>query len=206
VRIFSNIPALFATNTMKRLERGIAKNIRHLSQGLRICTAADDAAGLAISEKIRAQMRGLDQAVRNAEDGASLLQTAEGALEGVHSLLQRMRELSVQAANDTLTSQDRGYIQLEIDELAEEIDRIASTTQFNKKKILDGSAAVLWSTDSLDVKVFVDGALRSEDIFGQTEINEGNYRLRITPDAGEGEILKSNIFYVTYSHHLKHSF
>ena len=117
MRIFSNIPALFVLNASKNLQTRMEKNIRCLADGLRISTAADDAAGLAISEKLRAQVGGLDQAVRNAEDGVSLLQTAEGALNEVHSIVQRMRELSVQAANDTLTLQDRTFILTEVDEM-----------------------------------------------------------------------------------------
>ena len=198
MRIFSNIPALFATNTAKSLEKSLAKSMRRLSEGLRISVAADDAAGLAVSEKMRAQVRGLDQAVRNAEDGASLLQTAEGALGSIHDILQRMRELSVQSANDTLTNADRKHIQDEISQLTEEINRIATTTQFNKKKLLDGSASVLWGTNSADVQIFVDGSLRSKDIFGQDVVNEGNFILRITPTAGEGEVRKSNIFYLKH--------
>lgn len=198
MRIMSNIPALLAVNAAKLLGRSAEKSVRRLAEGLRIGISADDAAGLAISEKLRSQIRGLDQAARNAQDGVSMLQTAEGALEEVHSILQRMRELSVQAANDTLTLQDRTYIQQEIDQLKQEVDRIASTTQFNRKKLLDGNAAVLWSTDSLDVRVFVDGALRTKDIFGQNVIQEGNYRLRITPKAGEAEVLKTNVFYLKH--------
>ena len=198
MRIMSNIPALLAVNAAKLLGRSAEKSVRRLAQGLRIGISADDAAGLAISEKLRSQIRGLDQAARNAQDGVSMLQTAEGALEEVHSILQRMRELSVQAANDTLTLKDRTYIQQEIDQLKQEVDRIASTTQFNRKKLLDGNAAVLWSTDSLDVRVFVDGALRTKDIFGQNVVREGNYRLRITPKAGEAEVLKTNVFYLKH--------
>ncbi len=198
MRIMSNIPALLAVNAAKLLGISAERSVRRLAEGLRIGISADDAAGLAISEKLRSQIRGLDQAARNAQDGVSMLQTAEGALEEVHSLLQRMRELSVQAANDTLTLKDRTYIQQEIDQLKQEVDRIASTTQFNRKKLLDGNAAVLWSTDSLDVRVFVDGALRTKDIFGQNVIQEGNYRLRITPTAGEAEVLKTNVFYLKH--------
>ena len=116
---------------------------------------------------MRAQIRGLDQATSNAQDGISMIQTAEGALNETHSILQRMRELSVQASNDTLTQQDRGYIQLEVDQLKEEVSRISTTTQFNKKKLLDGSAAVLWSSDNLATKAIVNGGLRQIDQFGQ---------------------------------------
>jgi len=121
-----------ATNTQKALEK--------LSSGLRINSAADDAAGLAISEKMRGQIRGLDMAQKNAQDGISLIQTAEGALNETHAILQRMRELAVQSANDTNTNADRDQLQKEVDELAKEITRIANDTEFNTKKLLDGSA------------------------------------------------------------------
>ncbi|WP_434800833.1 flagellin [Cytobacillus oceanisediminis] len=110
-----------------------------LSSGLRINRAGDDAAGLAISEKMRGQIRGLDMASKNAQDGISMISTAEGALNETHSILQRMRELSVQSANDTNTDEDRKNIQDEVDQLGKEIDRIRNTTQFNTKNLLDGS-------------------------------------------------------------------
>ncbi len=114
------------------------KSLEKLSSGLRINRAGDDAAGLAISEKMRGQIRGLDQASRNAQDGISLIQTAEGALNETHSILQRMRELAVQSATDTNTADDRGKIQAEVDELAKEITRISNTTEFNTKNLLAG--------------------------------------------------------------------
>ena len=154
MRVYHNIPALFTYNSLNATNNQLQKSINKLSTGLRINSAADDAAGLAISEKMRAQIRGLDQAVRNSQDGISMIQTGEGALNETHSILQRMRELSVQSANDTLTQQDRSYIQDEVEQLKQEIDRISTTTQFNKKKLLDGSAAVLWSSDNLATKAF----------------------------------------------------
>jgi flagellin len=120
-----------ATNTQKALEK--------LSSGLRINSAADDAAGLAISEKMRGQIRGLDMAQKNAQDGISLIQTAEGALNETHSILQRMRELAVQAANDTNTDEDRQQLQKEVNQLAEEITRISNDTEFNTQSLLDGT-------------------------------------------------------------------
>ena len=116
-----------------------SKSTEKLSSGYKINRAADDAAGLAISEKMRSQIRGLDRASTNAQDGVSVVQTAEGALNEVHSMLQRMNELATQAANDTNTSQDRGQIQSEINQLTSEIDRVQSTTQFNTMNLLDGS-------------------------------------------------------------------
>ncbi|MEK3838631.1 MULTISPECIES: flagellin N-terminal helical domain-containing protein [unclassified Paenibacillus] len=132
-------------NTQRQLSTNTSnqsKNIEKLSSGLRINRAGDDAAGLAISEKMRGQIRGLDQASRNAQDGISLIQTAEGALSETHSILQRMRELAVQSANDTNTTSDRSEIQKEVNQLTSEIDRIGNSTEFNTKKLLNGSAGV----------------------------------------------------------------
>ena len=139
LRIYQNVEALNAHRQLAVNQSNLSKSIEKLSSGLRINRAGDDAAGLAISEKMRGQIRGLKQAQRNAQDGISLIQTAEGALQEVHSILQRMRELAVQAANDTYTDEDRGEIQKEIDQLLEEINRIADTTQFNTKNLLDGN-------------------------------------------------------------------
>ncbi|MDY6352323.1 MAG: flagellin [Lachnospiraceae bacterium] len=116
-----------------------SKSAEKLSSGYKINRAADDAAGLAISEKMRSQVRGLDRASTNAQDGVSVVQTAEGALNEVHSMLQRMNELATQAANDTNTTQDRSQIQLEVDQLTSEINRVSSTTQFNTMNLLDGN-------------------------------------------------------------------
>ena len=188
-----NIPALFAYNANQKIQTSLAKSIQKLSSGLRINSAADDAEGLAISEKMRAQIRGLTQASRNAQDGISMIQTAEGALGEVHAIIHRMRELSVQGANDTLTREDRIYIQLEIDQLKEEIDRIAGTTQFNRKKLLDGSSSALWSSDRLSTEAIIRGGLAASDLFGQKITTEGNYRIEITATPGQAEVLKSNI-------------
>jgi len=115
------------------------KAMEKLSSGLRINRAGDDAAGLAISEKMRGQIRGLDMAARNSQDGISLIQTAEGALDESHAIVQRMRELAVQSANGVLEDEDRNKLDLEYQELSGELDRIADKTEFNKKKILDGT-------------------------------------------------------------------
>nr|WP_235993045.1 flagellin [Heyndrickxia sporothermodurans] len=116
-----------------------SKSMEKLSSGLRINRAGDDAAGLAISEKMRGQIRGLDQASKNAQDGISLIQTAEGALNETHDILQRMRELAVQSANDTATTTDRKKIQKEFNQLIDEIDRIGDNTEFNTQKLVDGT-------------------------------------------------------------------
>ena len=196
--VMHNIPALSAYNTVNRTSSSLQKSIQKLSTGLRINSAADDAAGLAISEKMRAQIRGLDRAVSNSQDGISMIQTAEGALNETHSILQRMRELSVQSANDTLTQQDRGYIQQEIDQLREEITRIGNTTQFNKKKLLNGDAAVLWSSDNLNTKAIINGGLRQVDQFGQKKASEGNYKIDVRAEPGQAEVKKSDIFKIKH--------
>jgi flagellin len=138
MRINHNIAALNTYRQLNSASNAQGKSMEKLSSGLRINRAGDDAAGLAISEKMRGQIRGLDMASKNAQDGVSLIQTAEGALNETHSILQRMRELAVQSSNDTNTADDRAEIQKEIDQLADEVDRIANTTEFNTKKLLTG--------------------------------------------------------------------
>lgn len=133
---------LMAMNTHRQLginNTATSKSMEKLSSGFRINRAGDDAAGLAISEKMRGQIRGLKQAMRNAQDGISLIQTAEGALSETHAILQRMRELAVQAATDTNTMTDRKELQKEINQLLDEIDRIGNNTEFNTQKLLDGT-------------------------------------------------------------------
>ncbi len=137
-----NMNALNAHRNMGINTSASGKSMEKLSSGLRINRAGDDAAGLAISEKMRGQIRGLDQASRNSQDGISLIQTAEGALNETHNILQRMRELSVQGANDTNVSTDRAAIETELNQLSSEIDRIASQTQFNKQNILANTGKV----------------------------------------------------------------
>jgi flagellin len=124
--------------------RSLEKSLEKLSTGLRINRAADDAAGLSVSEQLRTQVKGLNVGGRNAQDGVSLVNIAEGALIEVEAMLQRMRELSIQAANDTLTSKERTYCEVEFDQLRTEIDRIVGCTQFNSMRLLDGSAP--WGT------------------------------------------------------------
>jgi len=118
-----------------------AKSTEKLSSGYRVNRAADDAAGLAMSEKMRRQVRGLTQASANAQDGVSMVQTAEGALNEVHDMLQRINELAVKGENGTLTTEDRGYINSEVKQLMSEIDRVASTTTFNEKNLLNGDCS-----------------------------------------------------------------
>ncbi|MDR4316316.1 flagellin domain-containing protein [Niallia circulans] len=136
---------LSAMNTYRQMganQTNASKSMEKLSSGLRINRAGDDAAGLAISEKMRGQISGLNQAQRNSQDGISLIQTAEGALNETHSILQRMRELATQAANDTNTDQDRQELQKELNQLTSEINRIGNNTEFNQKKLLNGSQSL----------------------------------------------------------------
>lgn len=135
------MPAMSSYNSLNRTDSSINKSLEKLSTGLRINRAGDDAAGLAISEKMRGQVNGLNMASRNAQDGISMIQTAEGALNETHSILQRMRELSVQSANGTNTAEDREALQNEVTQLKEEIDRIGNTTEFNTQKLLNGAQA-----------------------------------------------------------------
>ena len=133
-----NLSAMNTNRQMGTVTSALSKSTEKLSSGYRINRAADDAAGLSISEKLRSQIRGLNKASSNAEDGISLIQVAEGALNESHSILQRMNELATQAANDTNTSSDRSAIQQELTQLTSELDRIYSTTQFNTMNLLDG--------------------------------------------------------------------
>jgi flagellin len=139
MRINHNIAALNTYRQLSSANNAQQNSMEKLSSGLRINRAGDDAAGLAISEKMRGQIRGLDMAAKNAQDGISLIQTAEGALNETHAILQRMRELAVQGANDTNVDDDRTAIQDELNQLMSEIDRIADTTEFNTKNLLKGS-------------------------------------------------------------------
>lgn len=138
MRINHNIGALNTYNKLNSASNAQSKSMEKLSSGLRINRAGDDAAGLAISEKMRAQVRGLDQAARNSQDGISMIQTAEGALNETHDILQRMRELATQAANDTNVGVDRNEIQKEINQLSSEINRVGNTTEFNTQSLLKG--------------------------------------------------------------------
>ena len=152
-----NLSAMNTSRQMGTVSSAMSKSTEKLSSGYKINRAADDAAGLSISEKMRSQIRGLNKAASNAQDGISLVQVAEGALNETHSILQRMNELATQAANDTNTSVDREAIQQEMNQLTSEIDRIQSTTQFNSMNLLDGT----FSSKQLKLQV---GALKGQSI------------------------------------------
>lgn len=152
MKINHNISAQLANVSLKKTSRRLGESLERLSTGYKINKAADDAAGLAISNTMRTQIRALDQASRNAADGDSVIQTAEGALNEIESILQRVRELTVQAASDTNTLEDRKAIQSEVDQLFDEIDRIAGSTEYNGKCLLDGSTSRTIMSNSLSVR------------------------------------------------------
>jgi len=137
--INTNVASLNAQRNLNSSQNSLQTSLQRLSSGMRINSAADDAAGLGIADRMTSQVRGLNQAVRNANDGISLSQTAEGALQETTNILQRMRELSIQSANDSNSSSDRGNLQKEVSQLQQELNRISSTTQFNGKQLLDGT-------------------------------------------------------------------
>jgi flagellin len=178
MRINHNIAALNTHRQLGAANDNQAKSMEKLSSGQRINRAGDDAAGLSISEKMRGQIRGLDQASRNAQDGISMIQTAEGALGEVHDILQRMRELAVQGANDTNVSADRDAIGNELAELGKEVTRIKDNTQFNEQNLLnasagDGSGAVKFQVGAnKDQQMEIDFATKGIDL-SDVETNVG---------------------------------
>ena len=173
MRINNNLMAMNAYRQLGITNNSAAKAMEKLSSGYRINRAGDDAAGLAISEKMRGQIRGLNMAAKNAQDGISLIQTAEGALTETHAILQRMRELAVQAANDTNVEVDRKELQKEINGLIDEIDRIGITTQFNTRNLIDGSfdgTFHIGANEGQNIKLKI-ADMRSDNI-GQVTVKE----------------------------------
>jgi flagellin len=152
-RINTNLDSLSGVNNLTKTNTRLSSNFGRLSSGLRINKAADDAAGLAVSENLRAQVRGLNQAVRNTNDGVSIIQTAEGALNEIENNLNRIRELAVQSASGTLQDTERTYINTESDSLLNEINRLADVTEFNGQVLLNGASSTGTGTVSLDVQV-----------------------------------------------------
>jgi flagellin len=179
MRINHNIAALNTYRQLSSASNAQSKSMEKLSSGLRINRAGDDAAGLAISEKMRSQVRGLDQASKNAQDGISLIQTAEGALNETHDILQRMRELATQASNDTNTIDDRGEIQKEINQLTSEVNRIGNTTEFNTKKLLNGKVNVTEAVSanvngtSVNSSITIVSSATKGSATGSAAVNQG---------------------------------
>ncbi len=183
MRINHNISALKASNQLSRTNQGLDKSLEKLSSGFRINRAADDAAGMAISRKMKTQIDALEQAARNASDGISVIQTAEGALTEVGSMLQRMRELSVQAANGTNTEEDRAAIQSEIEQLTDEIQRISDTTEFNTKKLLNGD---------IDRKSYSN--VSNVNLVSMSDsVAHANYQLTVKQDARQAVLIGEEI-------------
>jgi len=182
IRIYQNTMSLNSQRHLGVSQAALGKSIERLSSGLRINHAADDASGLAISEKLRGQITGLKRASMNAQDGISMLQTAEGALGEVSNMLSRIRELAVQASNGTYTSNDRVEIQKEVEQLKNEIDRISTSTEFNTKKLLNGDGTALWSASSEKIEAIIRG-----------NVDEGNYKIKLESTAGENQIFKTDI-------------
>ncbi|MCW2279226.1 flagellin [Heliophilum fasciatum] len=190
MNISHNLSDLATLRNITSNSSQISKAFENISTGLRVNIARDDASGLAISEKMRGQIRGMTQAARNAQDGISLMQVAEGALSEIHSLTQRMRELAVQAGNDTNTNIDHSSIQKEINQLTSEVDRIANDTEYNNKKLLNaGPPAVLWqgtiSTSNAGDLLFQVGPNTGQSITVQMQDMRAK-ALGITDNAGHG--------------------
>lgn len=184
LRINQNILSIRTHGALAQTSLRLEKSVEKLSTGLRINRAADDAAGLAISEKLRRQIRGLSRAILNAQDGISMIQAAEGALNEMQSMLQRMRELAIQASNDTLTTNDRLEIQKEVLQLRDDINRIANNTEFNTKKLLDGSQTGLFTVNSKYYHGIVTGNVRA-----------GDYTISLALlKSGAAQVLRSQIF------------
>src|ERR1700710_3281024 len=159
LRVNTNTMAFNAYRNLSATDTEMGKSLEKLSSGLRINRAGDDASGLVISENLRSQVGGLKQAVRNAQDGISLVQTAEGALTEVHSMLQRMRDLKVQSLNDTLASEDKDAIAAEVNQLGEEITKIGSDTAFNGTKLLNASATLNFQVGANDGETIAASAV-----------------------------------------------
>lgn len=172
MKINYNVSASIANKHLLGIEENLSTSMERLSSGLKINHAKDNPAGMAISNKMRAQIKGLDQASSNASDGISVIQISDGALSEVTSILQRMRELSVQAASDaTMSQQDKQAIQDEISSLTDEVDRISKDTEYNTKSLLDGS---------LDTRIYTEHASRVQ---GSEQLEAGTYGITITQAA-----------------------
>lgn len=177
-RINNNIDSIIGVHNLTKTNNRLSGNFGRLSSGLRINKAADDAAGLGVSENLRAQIRGYNQAVRNTNDGVSIIQTAEGALDEIQSSLARLRELSVQSASGTLQDTERSYINTEAQALLSEINRLANVTEFNGQVLLNGNATTGTGTISLDVQVGI--------------FNTSNDRVNVSVSSARTEALSVN--------------
>ncbi|KGX93955.1 flagellin [Pontibacillus halophilus JSM 076056 = DSM 19796] len=196
MRINHNIAALNTHNQLNQANNANSKSMEKLSSGLRINRAGDDAAGLAISEKMRGQIRGLEQAERNAQDGISMIQTAEGAMNESHSILQRMRELAVQSSNDTNTTEDRAELQKEVDQLSQELSRIGDNTEFNTQNLLDGSFSGKFQIGANEGQNL---ELAIGDMRGQALGMAGDAKVAVTSSVVDGSDTNTDIAQGTYT-------
>lgn len=184
MRIQHNISALNTHRNLTFNNTQASKNLEKLSSGYKINRAGDDAAGLAISEKMRGQIRGLDMATKNSQDGISLIQTAEGALNETHAILQRMRELAVQSANGTNEDDDSAKLDAEFQQLIEEVDRIANETQFNKKDILkDDQSIVLQVGANENQEITIDWKAQGKAAIGEKAVDISTQKIETAADA-----------------------
>lgn len=194
-----DMTSMMGQRIMRNNSLAMRRSLQKLSSGLRTKIAdLDSVAELSIGEVMRSRIYGMEKALNNSQDGVSMIQTAVGGLTQTQSMLNRMRELSVQAADDTLTQQDRSYIQVEINEIKEQIDLIGNSTQFNRKSLLNGDNAILWSSSDSKVKAIVNGGLRSIDQYGQKYSVDGNFKLTVETQAGQAQVQKSNVFRVKH--------
>ncbi len=185
--VYNNLYASPAQVALSKASREQGNVIKQLSTGLRINSASDDASGLAVADKLAGQISGLKRASLNTQDGLSYMQSVEGAMSQVSDMILRIRELSVQAGNGAYTANDRVILQLEVDELKEEINRVSKSAEFNTKKLLDGDSTALWSSSNANINAIVRGP----------DIGEGNYKIDVTGSAaGQNAIYKSDIMSV----------
>lgn len=190
--INTNIKSLISQNALSRNSRALSSAMEQLSTGKRINSAKDDAAGLAISNKMTSQIRGLDQAIRNANDAISVAQTAEGATIEITNMLQRMRELAVQSANDTNSSADRSSLQKEVDQLSEEITRIATDTTFNNMTVLQGSASTAGTSGVMTFQVGAgSNQVITMDLISMTASALGVSAMSITSQSGANSAINA---------------
>lgn len=193
MRVNYNVSSIIARNALNNNDMRLSASTQRLSSGYKINSAKDDAAGLAISRKMNAQIKSLQQANRNANDGLSVVNTADGAMSEMHDILQRMNELSIQAANGTNADSDREQIQLEIDQLVQELDRIADTTQFNAQNLLDGSFAYKGYTNAENIKVMSYGDGVQSGIYAIDHLTYYHYEDKTTYyDVSTKETLNAN--------------
>lgn len=205
LRIQTNVEAFNAHRNLVSTSNALGKSMERLSSGYRINRAADDAAGLAISERLRAQVRGIGQAQRNAQDAVSLVQTAEGSLDEVHSMLQRARELAVQYKNGSLSESDQKSIQSEINQLASEVERIGTSTEFNGIKLLNSAATVTFQVGANDGEVITVSTISLGNAIGTKAFELGEATDISQIDAAIGAVSTQRAEFGAVQNRLEHT-